>query len=228
MNKSHLIKSFIISCVCMFAAPCAWSQQPAKLRMFPDEFTVTQNKQSAEEQAEIDVAAALDAEAEVKFKKAETVFTKAMKITLYDPKQPAKNSDQYYQKQLTKKSQAIQEALPLFNDVISNGRSAKWGIASITRIGMLYQDVADQIVQAPVPPGIPSDVETAYKAQLIDFALQFYKKSIEYFNAAAGKCESYKDYREYAKELRQHVNQIQNYIDVSSPDKQDQASSDNN
>jgi tetratricopeptide (TPR) repeat protein len=205
------MKLFVICCACISAAPSAWSQQPAEIRTAPNDSASAQNKQSAEAnaEAEIDVAAALDAEAEVRFKQAEAAFNKTMKTSLYDPKHPERYVDRDFQKQLLEKSRLISDAVDIYMDVIGNYRSAKWGVASMTRIGMMLQDLADQLIAVPTPEGLAEDVRIAYKKQYTDYSIQTYDKAVALYTTVVQKGPDHGIDDEYVQEAKKRLAYIE-------------------
>ncbi len=165
----------IIIATCAFNASLVWSQEPSDNIVPQPQNTIAQKNQAAEEQA------AFDAAAEKKFKQAEVEFNKTIKIQLYDSKHN-NNPDYQRQQQITKKAERMANTALLYMDIVRTGKSPKWGLASLTRLGMMYQDVADQLIKSPVPAEIPEDVKKPYTEQITDFAMQFYSKAADFYH----------------------------------------------
>ena len=148
---------------------------------------------------------ARNAAAEARFMRGEALFQETIDIKLTDPSVPAKKIDKFLQDQLVKKSNKLQEAAPVFNDVITKFNSPKWGLASMARLGMMFHDVADQILHAPIPPGLPPEVEGAYTDLLIDFSARFEESAIKYYEAAVKKAAETGWFSEFTNEAQKRL-----------------------
>jgi hypothetical protein len=135
----------------------------------------------------------------------ETLFKEALEIKLNDPNVKGSKVDKYLQEQLQKKSAKLQEAVPIYSDVITRFNSPKWGLASMTRMGMMFDDVAHQIETAPTPPGLPEEVELAYVEQLLDFSGQFEEKAIGFYVAAVKKAADTGWFSSYTTEAQKRL-----------------------
>ncbi len=152
-----------------------------------------------------DVDQARNAAAEARFMRGEALFQETIEIKLTDPNVPAKKIDKYLQDQIVKKNNKMQEAAPIYLDVITKFNSPKWGLASMARLGMMYHDVAEQIEKAPTPPGLPEEVELAYVELLLDFSGKFEDKAIEFYERAVTTAASTGWFSEYTSEAQKRL-----------------------
>lgn len=148
---------------------------------------------------------ARNAAAEARFMRGEALFQETLEIKLSDPSVPAKKIEKYLQDQIVKKSNKMQEAAPIYNDVITKFKSPKWGLAAMARIGMMYHDTAYQIENAPTPPGLPEEVELVYVEILLDFSAQFEERAVAYYEAAVKKAAETGWFSEFTNEAQKRL-----------------------
>ncbi len=148
---------------------------------------------------------ARNAAAEARFMRGETLFQEVLDIKLQDSSVKGNKVDQFLQQQLLKKSDKLQAAAPVYSDVITKFNAPKWGLAAMTRIGMMYDDVAQQIEKAPVPPGLHEDVELAYVEILLDWQTKFEEKAIEAYTAAVKKAADTGWFSQYTSEAQKRL-----------------------
>ena len=146
-----------------------------------------------------------NAAAEARFMRGEAIFHETIDIKLADPSVPARKIDQFLQKQLLKKGEKMQEAAPIYNDVITKFNSPKWGLAAMARLGMMYHDVAEQIEKAPTPPGLPEEVELAYVDLLLELSSKFEDSAIKYYETAVQKAAETGWFNEYTNEAQKRL-----------------------
>ncbi len=82
--------------------------------------------------------------------------------------------------------------------------NAEYGIASLTRIGIAYQEFAQSLIEAPIPPGLTPEQEEIYTAELNSQASPLEEKAIEAFEKALVKSNElhlYTDWSLQAQEL---------------------------
>jgi len=127
---------------------------------------------------------ALEAAAEARFMQGEAKFREAMAIELHDDDIRPSKMEKHLQKQLKKKAGVMQEAEPIYAEVIKRFNSPKWGLAALARLGMMYHDVASQIQNAPCPPRLTEDQCLYYEDALIEFGGRFEKKAIGFYVTA--------------------------------------------
>ena len=153
----------------------------------------------------VELIQARDSAAEARFMRGETLFKETLDIKLRDDSVKASKIDAFLQSQLQKKAAKLQEATPVYNDVITKFSSPKWGLAAMTRIGMMYDDVAHQIETAPTPPGLPEEVELAYVDLLLDFSSRFEDQAIGYYVAAVNKAKETGWFSTYTSEAQKRL-----------------------
>lgn len=148
---------------------------------------------------------ARNAAAEARFMRGETLFKEVIDVKLNDPSVSGKKVNQFLQQQLQKKAEKLQTAAPVYNDVITKFNAPKWGLAAMTRVGMMYDDVAQQIEKAPVPPGLHEDVELAYVELLLDFSSKFEDQAIGYYTAAVKKAAETGWFSQYTSDAQHRL-----------------------
>ena len=149
-----------------------------------------------------DVLAANKA-AEEKFNQAEVVFKKLTATKLQKPN--GKADAKYLQIQLSKMSDLIYEASPLYQDVIKNGKSPKLGIASLVRLGMMYQYVSDELNQSKPPKDLPEEAAAQYMELIHGFSSQFGEKAIEFYEVAIGRKNVVEADNEFIREAQSRL-----------------------
>ncbi len=155
--------------------------------------------------SEGDASIARNAAAEARFMRGETLFKEVLDVKLYDSSVPAKKVDSFLQQQLLKKAEKLQAAAPVYNDVITKFNAPKWGLAAMTRVGMMYDDVSQQIEKAPVPPGLNEDVELAYVELLLDFSGKFEDQAIGFYEAAVKKAAATGWFSQYTSDAQRRL-----------------------
>ncbi|OIP36223.1 MAG: hypothetical protein AUK47_15405 [Deltaproteobacteria bacterium CG2_30_63_29] len=134
------------------------------------------------------VKEANDAAAEARFMRGEGIFFEALAIRLSDETiESATKSGNFLKRQLTKKAALMQEAKPIYVEVITRFNNPKWGLAAMCRLGMMYHDVADQIQNAPIPKELDEDQSLIYEDLLLEFADRFETEAIGYYITAVEK-----------------------------------------
>ncbi len=153
----------------------------------------------------VDQDQARNAAAEARFMRGESLFKETLDIKLTDPSVSPRKVEQYLQTQIKKKSEKMNEASPIYLEVITKFNSPKWGLASLTRLGMMFDDVAEQIEKAPTPPGLPEEVELVYVEMLLDFSSQFEEKAIQFYEKAVQTAAQTGWFSEYTVEAQKRL-----------------------
>jgi tetratricopeptide (TPR) repeat protein len=122
--------------------------------------------------------------AQARFTQAEEVYEKLLAIPfpqglVFDPKLKKKNeeSKKKFEGWLKDKQKVLEAAQKIYQDVL-NFKQAHWSIASAARIGQLFQNFADGLFTAPIPP--PSELvatlsKAGYKKADIQDAVDTFK-----------------------------------------------------
>ncbi len=172
--------------------------------------TLSKDKKKAKQKKEsMEPLVGPDAQAAAKlaFDENETAFQEAMSIHLNDAPE-GMPGDKYIQMQLPLKAAAISKAVEKYNEIINNYKSPEWEMASMIRIGTLFQSVADEIMAAPIPPDLPDDVENQYIALIDQFALQFMEKELDYYESALKISSDLNIVNEDVKRIENQVSNI--------------------
>ncbi len=130
---------------------------------------------------------AYEAAAEARFMRGEYIFGQALAVQLSDESVAERKMEAHLQRQLKKKAELMQEAEPIYVEVITRFPTPKWGLASMCRLGMMYHDVASQIQNAPVPKRLNEEQSLIYEDLLLEFADKFEQKAIGYYVTAVEK-----------------------------------------
>jgi cellulose synthase operon protein C len=100
------------------------------------------------------------------------------------------------QQRLTQKTQLLEALEQKYTAVIEYG-AAEWAIASLTRIGLGYQDFARNLLDAPIPPGLTEDQEELYRALLEERAFPLEERAIEFLETAIATSSERMVYNEW-------------------------------
>ena len=84
----------------------------------------------------------------------------------------------------------------------------EWGIASLTRIGLAYADIARNILESPTPKGLSEEQQQMYREALEKLALPLEDQSLEALNKALGKAYELSIYGEWTAAAQEQVNQL--------------------
>ncbi len=86
--------------------------------------------------------------------------------------------------------------------------SGDWGIAALTRIGMMYQDFARNFVESPDPPGLDFDQLDLYRSELENRAFPLEEKAIEAYEIALDKSYELGVYNEFTLAAQNALNRF--------------------
>jgi tetratricopeptide (TPR) repeat protein len=147
----------------------------------------------------------LTAVAEARFQMGETIRREfdAVKLKIH-PYQNVKKFIEEMTKVIVKKSELIASARAVYLEVIEF-RSANWAIAALTRIGEMFQQLANDIYDAPAPGSFNEEQVETYKGSMAERAQPVEAKAIEAYVTAVKKAQELRWFNEYsdkaAKEL---------------------------
>lgn len=108
-------------------------------------------------------------------------------------------------KDLTAKQKKIAQIEKAYTNVLAIG-AGEWGIAALTRIGMAYADMAQNIIDSPDPKGLDEDQVDMYRAELENLALPLEDKAIEAFEKALEKAYELSVYNEWTLAAQDKIN----------------------
>ncbi|HWV39967.1 MAG TPA: tetratricopeptide repeat protein, partial [Vulgatibacter sp.] len=94
-----------------------------------------------------------------------------------------------------------------YTAVLATG-SGDWGIAALTRIGMMYQDFARNFVESPDPPGLDFEQLDMYRSELENRAFPLEEKAIEAFEKGLDKAYELGIYNEYTLTAQEALNRF--------------------
>ena len=169
--------------------------ESGKIRQAKQEFDKTLKiYKGMREGQRADLTSGADAAAQARFMQGQAEFLELTAIKLKLP-------ERVLQQQLVKKIKGYEEARKIYFDVFKFGRP-DWTIASLYRIGSLFQDFANEIRNSPLPAGLTYDQEEIYRSGLEEKAagietgaIESYEKCLEaaqqasWFNEYSKKCE---------------------------------------
>ncbi len=98
-------------------------------------------------------------------------------------------------KRLDAKTTRLAKLEKAYTAVLMRG-SGDWGICALTRIGLAYQDLARNLLDAPIPPGLDADQEELYRTLLEEKAFPLEDKAIEALEKALQKGHELSVYNE--------------------------------
>jgi cellulose synthase operon protein C len=95
------------------------------------------------------------------------------------------------------KSQSLQVVEKKYVQTVSFG-AADPAICALHRIGLLYDNFAEKLVKAPMPPGIDEETEMALREEFANQAFPLREKAAEAFSTAVGKSRELDVYNDCA------------------------------
>lgn len=108
---------------------------------------------------------------------------------------------------LQKKLKLTPELEKAYTEVLGIG-SADWGIAALTRIGMMYQDFSRNFVDSPDPVGLDDEQLMMYRSELENRAFPLEEKAIEAYEKALDKSFELAVYNEYTLNAQDALNKF--------------------
>jgi tetratricopeptide (TPR) repeat protein len=134
--------------------------------------------------------ASLDAAAEARFMLGEVVFEAFSTISLTGDESDVQG------RMIEKQELGIQASI-IYEQVRAFSRPG-WSIAAFTRLGQLYNDFYDAIVNAPVPEDMPWEVQEQYIALLEEQAMGVRQQAIDNYQIALEIAQSQGWFNEYS------------------------------
>ncbi|WP_373048450.1 tol-pal system YbgF family protein [Vulgatibacter sp.] len=110
-------------------------------------------------------------------------------------------------KQLQAKVKTTPEMEKAYADVLAVG-SGDWGIAALTRIGMMYQDFARNFLDSPDPVGLDDEQLMMYRSELENRAFPLEEKAIEAYEKALAKSYELNVYNEFTLASQDALNRF--------------------
>lgn len=113
--------------------------------------------------------------------------------------------------ELTAKSKRLTEVEQVYKGVITTYKQAEWTLASLYRLGSLYDDLQRKLFNAPCPNDIKRIDEFAcdeYKIALEDKALAVEEKAVEAFRLAFDRAQELKLRNEWTQKTLEALNRL--------------------
>ncbi len=111
-----------------------------------------------------------------------------------------------FKKDRENKEKKLAELEKLYTEVLSI-KNPEWGIAALTRIGLLYGDFAGDIAEIPDPPGLDEDQVSLFRSELENrYVFPVEEKAVEAFDKALAKSYEISVYNEWTLEAQNRLN----------------------
>ncbi len=108
---------------------------------------------------------------------------------------------------LGKKTDLLAKAQAVYLDVVGFG-DPQWATAALFRIGSVYEEFANSIREAPVPPGFTKQEAELYRQELDNFVIDIEEKAIEAYTVGYQKAVELKVYNAYTKKIREALGRL--------------------
>jgi len=125
---------------------------------------------------------------QIKFILAEPEFKKftGMRINGPTSKVSQKVEDKTYQDQLIGKAKSLVSIEKTYTDVLNTG-AGEWGLASLVKLGQVYEDMADTFTNSKCPSYLTADQCEIYSAQIGDKGFPQIEKAVASYSEALKK-----------------------------------------
>jgi tetratricopeptide (TPR) repeat protein len=125
---------------------------------------------------------------QIKYILAEPEFKKFTSMRINGPtsKVSQKVEDKTYQDQLIGKAKGLVAIEKTYTDVLNTG-AGEWGLAALTKLGKVYEDMADTFANSKCPSYLTSDQCEIYGAQIGDKAFPQIEKAVATYSEALKK-----------------------------------------
>lgn len=125
---------------------------------------------------------------QIKYILAEPEFKKFSTMRINGPtsKVSQRVEDKTYQDQLVGKAKALVAIEKTYTDVLNTG-AGEWGLAALTKLGQVYEDMADTFANSKCPSYLTSDQCEIYSAQIGDKAFPQIEKAVKTYSEALKK-----------------------------------------
>ncbi len=125
---------------------------------------------------------------QIKFILAEPEFKKftVMRINGPTSKVSQRVEDKTYQDQLIGKAKALVAIEKTYTDVLNTG-AGEWGLASLVKLGQVYEDMADTFTNSKCPSYLTTDQCEIYSAQIGDKGFPQIEKAVASYSEALKK-----------------------------------------
>jgi hypothetical protein len=110
----------------------------------------------------------------------------AQKIKGPDRKLPQKQEDKFLKEQLVGKLKAMQAVEKTYTDILNAG-AGEWGLASLCRLGQVYENMAESLTNSAAPSYLTEDQLEIYRMQLEDTAYPNVERATAAYSQALAK-----------------------------------------
>lgn len=108
---------------------------------------------------------------------------------------------------LERKTKLLDKAQSAYLDVVDYG-DPQWATAALYRIGRIYEEFAESLRNAPVPPGLSSDEGELYKQELENYVVEVEERAIELYAAGYQKALKLKVYNHFTRQIREALGRL--------------------
>lgn len=140
----------------------------------------------------------LAAVAEARFHMGEAIFEEFKKDKLKVTS--IRNVKRFVKKmseEIKKKTEFITKAQPIYEEVIKY-QSANWAIAALTRVGQMYQDLANEIYNLPAPASFNEEQVEIFKGDMAQRASIVEQKAVSAYILAIKKAQELQWFNDYS------------------------------
>jgi hypothetical protein len=109
---------------------------------------------------------------------------------------------------ITAKAESLAAADKAFNDIFAVYKEPQWNAAALFRIGLLYYEFRNMLLDAPVPEKLPYDVQDAYRAHLETTAAPVEKKALIAFGFALKLAHEQRVYNSWSKKSGEFASKV--------------------
>lgn len=147
-----------------------------------------------------DKAKIADFAAEARYLQGEQVFRSFAAIKL-------DVSPRKVQRTLDKKTGLLDKAQTAYLDVV-DFEDPQWAVAALYRIGSIYDEFAESLRTAPVPPGLKEAEVQMYKEALENTVVEVEERSIELYGIGYQKAIDLKVYNKFTTKMREALGRL--------------------
>ena len=136
-----------------------------------------------------DVSEGMEAAAQMMFILSEAQFQSYMNMKIDGPgdkKVPQKQADKMLLEQLRAKTKALAELEATYVNIVGTG-AGEWGLASLTRLGQAYENMAESFLKSWIPSYLTEDQKEIYTMTLQDKAFPQIEKAVAAYSQALTK-----------------------------------------
>jgi tetratricopeptide (TPR) repeat protein len=151
--------------------------------------------------------------AQAAFELADYGYDDFAKLTIPSTLNPTK-----LKKALTDKAESQIATEAMFNQVL-DFKSGPWSAGALFKIGLLYYEFKEQLLNVPVPEGLDPDTEVLYLAVIDEIAAPVEAKALRAFENALNLAHDKKVYNDFSKSCAQYAAKVnQDTFPVSGDD----------